>query len=299
MNIAKTNVAFNVKETQKTSLLGLYLQLTKPRLLCMVLVSTMVGYLLQSMESWARFLTMLLATSFVGGGAMAINEYMECESDAKMRRTENRPIPAGEISARNALLFGLGISFVGFFIFSVYINFLSMLMALSTSVIYLLIYTPLKKMTSFATFIGAISGALPPLIGWTAAGGIINHQALILFMILFFWQIPHFLSIDWMYRADYLRAGFKTLSVLDPNGSMVARQMIANMSALFCASLLPTIFQITGTVYFFTAFILGSLFSGVIVYSLSNLNERARLVLRASVIYLPLLLLFMMIDKVR
>ena len=277
-----------------------YFELTKPRLLFVVLLSAAVGFYLGSQRVFSQltFALSVVATAFVGGGAMALNEYLERESDAKMFRTMNRPIPANHIAPERALIFGIAISAIGFLMFAVFVNWISFAFALATSVSYLFFYTPLKKKTSLATFVGAIPGALPPLIGWSGATGAINHQALSLFVIVFFWQIPHFLSIDWMYRSDYKRAGFPTLAVKDHEGKTVGRQMVVNMSALLCVSLLPTIFEMAGSVYFFGVFALGISFAGVILYALHDLNERARYVLRASVAYLTLLFVLIAIDKI-
>ncbi len=277
-----------------------YLELTKPRLLFMVILSTAVGFYLAPDFAFnpIRFLLCAVATACVGGGAMALNEYMEWETDAKMFRTMNRPIPAGHVSPLNALLFGVFLSFFGFLIFAFLVNPLSLFFALATSLSYLLCYTPLKRKTSLATFAGAIPGALPPLIGYSAAGGALNHQALSLFLIMFFWQVPHFLSIDWIYRSDYERAGFPTLAVTDPEGKIVGRQMLVNMSALLCVSLLPTLFGLTGALYFFGAFSLGICFAVVIARAIPNLNEKARYVLRGSIAYLGFLFILMAINKV-
>ena len=252
-----------------------YVMLTKPRVLFMVIVTSAIGFYLAltpSVNSFPLFMNTILATICVGGGAMTLNQYLEREQDAKMLRTCNRPLPAGRMRPEQALLFGILLSLLGLLIFIVYVNLTSMFFALATSAVYLFAYTPLKKKTSLATFVGAVSGALPPLIGWSAAGGTVNHQALSLFSILFFWQLPHFLAIDWMYRSDYARAGFKTLAVLDPSGKMVLRQMAVNTSALLMVSLLPALFGISSEIYFVAAFILGVCFSSVIIYAFSDLN---------------------------
>ncbi len=277
-----------------------YFELTKPRLLTMVLVSTAAGFYLASGSAfnWFAFAAAIIANAFVGGGAMALNEYWERGADAKMVRTMNRPIPSKRVGERHAFLFGSALVLIGLVIFA-FLSRGAFVLAFASFSIYLFFYTPLKMQTSLATFVGAVSGALPPLIGWASAGGPFNIQALALFLILFFWQLPHFLAIDWMYRADYARAGFRTLAVLDPAGRMVARQAAVNTSALWCASLLPSIFQMTGTFYFIGAFLLGLCFSAVVLYSILNFTERARFVLRASIIYLPLLLILMVLDKVR
>ena len=277
-----------------------YIQLAKPRVLSMVLISMAVGFYLAGAQAmnWMQFGLAIAGTALVGAGAMCLNEYLEWKSDAKMNRTKNRPIPAGKVTPAHALQIGLALTATGSLWLLFLVNPASFGLALATSVSYLAAYTPLKKVTSLATFAGAISGALPPLIGWTAAGGTLGIQAFSLFLIIFFWQMPHFLAIDWMYRGDYARAGFKTLAVIDATGKMVARQMAVNMSALLCVSLLPAVFQIAGPVYFFGAFALGICFAVVVVSALSNLDERARYVLRASVIYLPLVLMLMAIDRI-
>ncbi|PIQ87036.1 MAG: protoheme IX farnesyltransferase [Candidatus Omnitrophica bacterium CG11_big_fil_rev_8_21_14_0_20_45_26] len=292
-------VAATVKSETLTPHWEFYWQLTKPRLLSMVLISAAVGFCVfaSPVNAFGIFAFLMTGTTCVGAGAMALNEWMEWRSDAKMIRTQNRPIPAGQITPAQALAFGAAISILGFSILSIWVNALSALFAFATWFIYLGCYTPLKKVTSLATFPGAVSGALPPLIGWAAAQGTNPVQAAILFAILFFWQVPHFLAIDWMYRDDYKRVDFKTLSVIDSNGQMVARQMIVNMSALFCVSLLPTIFGMAKELYFVGSFLLGITFSWVIMKAVRDLNQRARFVLRGSVVYLTLLLMLMVIDK--
>ncbi len=276
-----------------------YLALTKPRLVSMVLLSTMVGFWLGS-AGWNLVLSLqvLFGTMFVAGGAMAINQFLERATDAKMIRTQDRPIVAGEIKASHALFFGMGLTLFGLIWLLVFVNPPSALLALATSVSYLLLYTPLKQKTPLAVMVGAIPGALPPLIGWAAATGTVSTKGAILFLIMFFWQMPHFLAIAWIYRSDYARAGLPMLSVLDREGHAVAREMITHTCALIPASLLPTIFGLTGTPYFFGAFLLGLAFSAVIISAAADLDGQARHVFRASIIYLTLLFLLMVIDKI-
>lgn len=276
-----------------------YFQLIKPRLVLMVLLSTVTGYYLASInfaDSFKFWMT-LLATGLVACGSMTLNEVLEVDTDSKMTRTQNRPLPAGRLSVREALIFGVITSALGFTIFVSAINLLSFVLALMTWAGYLFVYTPLKSKTSLSTIVGAVPGALPPLIGWASAEGHISIHGFILFLIVFFWQLPHFLAIAWMYREDYERAGLPILSVIDREGKFVARQMILNMCALMPVSLLPTIFMLTGTIYFFGAFLIGFFFAAVIIFASSNLDSRARYVLRASVIYLGLLLILMAVDK--
>ena len=276
-----------------------YVQLVKPRLVVMVLLSTITGYYLAALNfaDPFKFWMMLLGTAFVACGSMTLNEVLEINTDSKMLRTQNRPLPAGRLSMREALIFGAITSILGFTVFIFAVNWLSFLLAFATWAGYLFVYTPLKSKTSLSTIVGAVPGALPPLIGWASASGYVNFHGLILFLIVFFWQLPHFLAIAWMYREDYERAGLPILSVIDPEGKFVARQMILNMCALMPVSLLPTIFMLTGTFYFFGAFLLGIFFAAVIIFASPNLDLRARYVLRASVIYLALLLILMVVDK--
>ena len=277
-----------------------YLLLTNPRLVSMVLLSTLVGFYLGSSNGIHifSFITTLIATAFVSAGSMALNEFLERTTDAKMLRTQNRPLPAGRLQPNEALWFGALLSLSGFLCFSLFVNFTSTLLALVTWSSYLFVYTPLKSRTSLSTLAGAIPGALPPVIGWAAAGRTLNVQAFLLFLIIFFWQMPHFLAIAWMYREDYARAELPILSVIDREGKFVARQMIVNMCALMPVSLLPTLFGVTSTVYFFGAFLLGICFAAVIIFAAPNLDSRARYVLRASIVYLAALLSLMIVDKI-
>lgn len=277
-----------------------YLQLIKPRLVLMVLLSAVTGYYLGASQFGAdslRFWMMVLGTALVACGSMALNEVLEIETDSKMLRTQNRPLPAGRLSIQEALIFGITTSLLGFAVFIIGVNWASAALAFFTWAGYLFIYTPLKSKTSLSTIVGAVPGALPPLIGWASASGSVNIQGLVLSLILFFWQLPHFLAIAWMYREDYERAGLPILSVIDREGKFVSRQMILNMCALMPVSLLPTMFMLSGPVYFFGAFLLGIFFAAIIIYASSNLDVRARYVLRASVFYLALLLILMAVDK--
>src|SRR3989338_8954179 len=277
-----------------------YFELAKPRLVSMVLLSTMVGFYLASREHMNLFLftSTLIATALISIGSMVFNQILEREADSKMLRTQNRPLAAGRIHFAQAFWFGALLSVFGFLGFVIFVNMTSAFLALLTWASYLFVYTPLKSRTSLSTIAGAIPGALPPVIGWAGAGGTLNIQAFLLFLIIFFWQMPHFLAIAWMYRDDYTRAGFPVLSVIDREGKFVARQMIVNMFALMPVSLLPTLFGMTGTVYFFGAFAVKICFAAVINFAAPHLDSRARYVLRASVIYLAALLFLMMIDKI-
>ncbi len=277
-----------------------YIQLTKPRVVSMVLLSTMAGFYLGAAGGVAaiKFLATLAATALVAGGSMALNEFLERDTDAKMIRTQNRPLPSGRLQPAEALIFGFIASLLGFFIFICLVNVMSTLLAFITWASYLFVYTPLKSKTSLSTIVGAVPGALPPVIGWASAGGTVNFQAFLLFLIIFFWQLPHFLAIAWIYRDDYECAGQPVLSVIDREGKFVARQMVVNVCALMPVSLLPALFGVTGSAYFFGAFGLGIFFAGVVIFAAPHLDLRARYVLRASVIYLAVLLILMWVDKV-
>ena len=277
-----------------------YVALTKPRLVLMVILSVLVGYLLAPSVSRAPLaaIAAVLATTFVAAGAMVLNQFLERDVDAKMLRTQNRPLPSGRCEPVQAFVFGLVISAIGFLLYLLWVNPMSLFFSFLTWASYLFVYTPLKRKTSLSTIAGAFPGALPPVIGWTAAGAPLGIQPLVLFLIIFFWQVPHFLAIAWIYRDDYERARLPVLSVVDREGAFVARQMILNMCALMPVSLLPTLFGLTGFVYFFGAFALGLCFSSVIIYSAADLELRARYVLRASIVYLAALLLLMVIDRI-
>jgi protoheme IX farnesyltransferase len=261
----------------------------------------MAGFYLGFQGQWDFVLSLhvLIGTALVAGGSMALNQFLERSADAKMVRTQSRPIVTGLIRPGEALLFGLAITMLGLILLGFFVNGLAAALAFLTWASYLFCYTPLKKRTPFSIPAGAVPGALPPLIGWAGARGSVSPEGFLLFLIIFFWQMPHFLAIAWIYRADYSRAGFPMPSVLDREGISVARDMITHVSALVPASLLPTIFGIAGKVYFFSAFALGILFAAVILHAASNLDERARTVFRASVIYLTLLLLVIVFDKAR
>jgi protoheme IX farnesyltransferase len=294
-----TALLSHTKSHSAVTIFADYLALTKFRLVSMVLLSTFTGFYLGSFSSLDSFslLITLAATALVASGAMALNQFLERDLDAKMTRTQNRPIPAGRMEPQKALRFGLTISVLGFILFAFLVNGLSFFLAFSTWASYLFIYTPLKSKTSLSTLVGAIPGALPPAIGWTSANQGALFGALLLFLIIFFWQLPHFLSIAWIYRDDFARAKQPALSTFD-DSSLVARQMIVNTSALIPVSLLLTIFGFTGKVYFLGAFILGISFAGMIIFAASCLDERARFILRSSIFYLAVLLLLMIFDKV-
>lgn len=277
-----------------------YLALAKLRLVSLTLLSTAVGYYLASLGpmNWPRFWLTLLGAALVAAGSMTFNQWMESKEDAKMARTAKRPLPTGRLKLREAFIFGLVLSAAGLVVLYFYVNLPSTVIAALILLSYVLAYTPLKKTTTLCTIVGAIPGALPPLIGWAAVAGVPSFHAWTLFAIIFFWQMPHFLAIAWLCRKEYAAAGFKMLSVDDPDGSRTAGQIIFNAMILLPVSVLPSVVGITGWIYFFGAFILSVWFLLLGILNQKKLNEKARVIFRASILHLFLLLLLMIIDKI-
>jgi protoheme IX farnesyltransferase len=266
------------------------------------LITTLAGFYLASNDSLDLVLLIntLLGTAFVSGGGGVLNQWMERDVDALMRRTQNRPIPMGRVHHSEALIFGSILTVGGIFYLAVAVNVLTSLLAILTIFGYLFVYTPLKKKTWLSTIVGAFPGAVPPIMGWTAVKNEITVEAWALFSILFFWQIPHFLSIAWMYRSDYARAGFPMLPVIDHSGKSSARQIILYCIALIPASLAPTFLGLTGSIYFFGTLLIGIvfLFFGICV-AIFKSNLYAKRLLYASIFYIPIILIFMIIDKTK
>ena len=277
-----------------------YYELTKPSITFMILVSTALGYFMggNGISNYQHFMLTLLGSCLISSGSGALNHFAEAESDKIMYRTNLRPIPAGIILPENAMIFGIALIFIGSGILYFFINTLTCVLALITALMYLFIYTPLKKLTWLNTPVGAIPGAIPPIGGWVAATGSLDSEAWILFAILFLWQHPHFYAIALMFKDDYKKAGLKMLPVVEPNGSRTNRQIIWHALLLIPVSVMPVYINLLGMIYFWAALILGIgyLLSGFILakqYSLDN----ARLVLKVSVFYLPILFLTIMVDK--
>jgi heme o synthase len=281
-----------------------YLELTKPRITCFILMSTAIGFLfgahLAPGWGWLQLLHTLLGTGLIASGTAVLNQWYESEGDAKMARTKARPIPSGRISSRDALRFGVALSAAGFAELCLGVNLLTGFLGLFTLASYLFVYTPLKRVSPISTTIGAIPGAMPPLIGYAAASGHLNFEAGILYAILFLWQFPHFYAIAWMYREDYARAGIRMLPVVEPDGDSTARRILGFSLALVPMSLAPSFFSMAGNVYLFGALILGALvlYAGFRVAS-QHTRLRARQVLLASVVYLPLLYGLLVLDGKR
>ncbi len=278
-----------------------YIELTKPRITWLILMSTGIGYFfgLRGLAvNWLTVVHTLLGTGLLASGTATLNEWYERDADAKMRRTSGRPIPSGRVSPRGALIFGIALSIAGFVDLAVAVNLVAAWWGLATLASYLFLYTPLKQRTRHATTLGAFPGAMPPLIGFAAAAGTLNAEAWALFAILFLWQFPHFLSIAWIYREDYGRAGIVMLPVVEPDGKATARQIVLCSLLLVPVSLAPSFLGMTGTAYLFGALALGLafLYAGVRV-AIERSKPRARRVLLASVMYLPLLYGLMLLDR--
>jgi heme o synthase len=277
-----------------------YLELTKPRITWLILMSTGVGFFFGARSGW-HWLTLLhtiLGTGLIASGTAALNQWYERVADGKMRRTMGRPLPSGRMGPTQALWFASAISLLGFLDLAIFVNFLSSLLGLFTLASYLFVYTPLKQRSPHSTTIGAIPGAMPPLIGYAAASGTLTREAWILFAILFIWQFPHFYAIAWMYREDYERAGILMLPVVQPSGEGTARQIVLYSLALIPVSLAPSLLGMSGKIYLFGALALGLwyLYSGLRV-AFDRTILRARAVLMVSVIYLPLIYGLMLLDR--
>ncbi len=265
-----------------------YLELSKSRIVFMVLVTTAAGYIIGAHPfDWVVLLNTLAGTALVAAGTNALNEYVERDLDGMMKRTRRRPLPAGRISPRAALVFCTGVSVIGTLYLGLLVNWLTALLGAFTLITYVFIYTPLKRRSTICTVVGAVPGAIPPLMGWTAATGALGLGGWIAFGILFFWQLPHFMAISWMYREDYGRAGFTMLSVVDDDGKAVARQAILYSLALLTVSILPYFFGMSGLVYLFIATMAGL---WITVSSLLFLADRgplpARSLFMSSNVYL-------------
>jgi protoheme IX farnesyltransferase len=277
-----------------------YIELTKPRITWLILMSTAVGYFFGHQGAWSFWsvLHTILGTALIASGTAALNQWYEREADRKMRRTADRPIPSGRLSAHRALIFGVLLSVAGFAELTFGLNWLAGFLGLFTLLSYLFLYTPLKQRTPLSTLVGAFPGAMPPIIGYAAASGILDAQAWTLFAILFLWQFPHFLAIAWMYREDYERAGILMLPVVQPSGEATARQIVLYSLALIPVSMAPSLLGMSGKIYFFGALALGLwyLYSGLRV-AFDRTILRARAVLLVSVIYLPLIYGLMLLDR--
>ena len=274
-----------------------YLELSKSRIVLMVLVTTAAGYVIGARPfSAIALLHTLIGTALVAAGTNALNQYIERHLDAMMKRTRRRPLPAGRITPQAALFFSIAVSIIGTLYLGLLVNWLTAFLGAFTLATYIFVYTPLKRVSTICTAIGAIPGAIPPLMGWTAATGALGLAGWIAFGVLFFWQLPHFMAISWMYREDYGRAGFSMLSVIDDDGKAVARQAILYSLALLAVSVAPYFFGMAGLAYLFIA-TMASLW--IVVASVMFLSDRstvpARSLFMSSNIYLlTMMLLFVL-----
>jgi heme o synthase len=278
-----------------------YVTLTKPDVSFLVLMTTAAGYYMgvRGPVNWLHMIHTIFGTMLIAAGTAALNHYIERDSDRYMRRTASRPLPSGLLQPREVLLFGIALSIAGaldlYFVAGGWASGLGIATCLS----YLLAYTPLKKRTVWATFVGAFPGAIPPMIGWVAATGSLDRGAWLLFAILFVWQFPHFHAIAWMYREDYARAGILMLPVVDPKGTRTFRQIILYAIALVAVSLLPALMGLAGILYFFGALVTSTAMVQVCLWAASSrTNVRAKWLMHATVMHIPILLGLMAFDKI-
>jgi protoheme IX farnesyltransferase len=278
-----------------------FLALTKPRVVAMVLVTTLVGYYLGTTSApldYLRLLATLVGTALAASGTLTLNQFMERDLDARMHRTRDRPLPDGRVTPTDALAFGALLTVGGLVYLALVVDPLTALVTAATTAIYLFAYTPLKPRTSLCSLVGAVPGALPPLTGWTAARGELDLGAWVLFAIMFLWQIPHSLAIARLYRDDYARAGIRLLPVIEPDGASTGRQIVTHSLALLVVALLPTLIGVAGAIYFFVSLALGlGLLGAAVQLARSASAADARRLLVASLVYLPFLLVAMAADK--
>ncbi|MGH7466858.1 MAG: heme o synthase [Longimicrobiales bacterium] len=273
--------------------------LTKPGITRMVLVTTAAGfYLAATTVDWLLLLHALFGTALAAGGTNALNQWAERDADARMRRTALRPLPSGRLRSGEALLFSAGIAVAGLVYLLAFVNLTTVVVVAISLTSYVFVYTPLKRVTWTSTLIGAVPGALPILAGWTATGRPIDLTAIVLFLILFAWQMPHFFALAWMFREDYARAGFRMLTVVDPTGKRAAWQGVTYTLVLLALSLLLVPIQAASSFYLAGAALLGSLFLALGVMQLwTRSDQHARRLFLGSVFYLPMLLVLLVVDK--
>lgn len=296
----------------KPSALSDYAQLFKVRVTALIVITAWAGYYMGAAKTGVSSVSWTLLNALWGigltcAGSAALNEVLERKIDARMKRTRNRPLPAGRMDATTGLIAGVVATLVGSLSLAVTTNVLTGVLAFATAITYLALYTPLKRISPISTFVGAFPGAMPPLLGWTAIRGHIEPEAVILFLIVFFWQFPHFQAIAWMYRDEYEAAGIRMLPVVDKGGHSVIRQMLSYCAALLPVSLMPSLLHMSGRIYLFSALALGVGFL-CCVFRLARTKlpptspdsrKLARQLLQASILYLPLLFAFMMLNVVR
>jgi heme o synthase len=277
-----------------------YVELTKPRIAVLVLFTVAAGGWLAGLNEGDGLVLLhtVCATALVASGASALNQLLERHSDALMQRTENRPLPAGRLHPTEVLVFGLGLGLGGLAYMAVAVRQpLAVVITAITFVSYVWLYTPLKRVTTLNTLVGAVPGALPPVIGWTAVRGTLGSEAVVVFLLLFLWQLPHFLAIAWIYREDYARAGLRMLPVVDADGTSTSRKMVGFCVALVVVSFVPVALNQAGLLYLFGAGVLGWVFlTSTLTFARDCSVLHARRVLRASLLYLPLLLALLLLQ---
>jgi protoheme IX farnesyltransferase len=291
-----------VTAVAEKSWIAVYGDLVKARLTFLVLLTTLVGFYVgyRGVVDYVLLAGTLVGTGLVAAGASALNQLLERDYDARMRRTRNRPLPSGRLQPSTVLAFGVACALGGLIVLVLAVNPLTAIIGAITLVSYLFIYTPMKRVTWLNTAIGAVPGAMPPLMGWTAARGELSVEGWALFAILAFWQLPHFLAIAWIYREEYERAGFKMLPGIDPQGRRTARQAVSHTLGLLPISLCPFLFHLSGRIYLAGALVLGFAFLWFAMGFARHLTlNRARHLFYASILYLPLLLTTMALDKIR
>ena len=276
------------------------LELTKARLVTLVLVTTAVGFVLASRQpfAWATFAWTLLGTAFAAAGVMSLNQAIEWRRDALMERTRTRPVPSGTVSPRQAAGFGAALAAVGLAVLAVRVNALTAWLGLAVVLVYIAVYTPLKTRSTLCTLAGAVCGAIPPMMGWSGAAGRLEFGAWILAFLLFVWQIPHFLALAWMYRADYERGGFRMLPLVDPSGAITSRIAVLYCIALLPVGLVATMAGMSGWIATFGALACGG---GLLLLgaqlSRTRSDASARRLFLGTLAYLPLLLAFLVLDR--
>jgi protoheme IX farnesyltransferase len=300
--IAASAVVDQPVSATATAQKSVWADLIKARLTTLVVLTTAAGFYAgwKGVMDWMLLFHTVFGTALVASGAAALNQLLERDYDARMRRTENRPLPSGRLTPDAVLIIGGALSVGGLVYLAAAVNLLTAVLGAITLISYVWIYTPLKRVTTLNTAIGAIPGAIPPLMGWTAARDDISGGGWALFAILFFWQLPHFLAIAWIYREDYARGGFAMLPVFDPDGRRTSSQALSHTLGLLPVSLSPFIFKLAGPYYLVSALILGAVFAGAAIRFAREMTvARARSLFFVSIIYLPLLLMALALDKLK
>jgi len=304
--VVSTANVVGVTERRSPALLADYLALTKPRLNFLVVATSAAGYYLGaaarpdllSLSALGPMTVAVAGTALVAGGAAVLNQLYERDTDAMMRRTRLRPLPDGRVAPSDARAFGFALSAIGLALLAARANLLAAALALATLVIYLTIYTPMKRRTSLATLVGAVPGALPPLIGWTASHGDVSVGGAALFAIVFLWQIPHFMAIAWLYRDDYSKAGFPMLPVIEPEGRRAGRQAVIYAAALVPVTLVPALVGVSGLIYAGIALVLGVVLLALAIrFAMTRSDQSARALFLGSIVYLPLLWIAMIANR--